>query len=204
MPNSKRKIYVTGVMGSGKTSVAEGLSRKFIGSIVKEPIDNLILDNTFNGSNEHLKALSQYNFLLDILRNQYNKLLNNTQVFDTSIYTNLFFTKYLISEKEFDYYRKIWNALCDFIYNPEDFHVFLDIDYDTMMDRITDRNRSFEQSDSFEYNKYYHTFMSSFYDILNRNKDDERFIVVKCKDKSVEEIVDYVYKEIMRIENGSI
>ena len=85
MPNSKRKIYVTGVMGSGKTSVAEGLSRKFIGSIVKEPIDNLTIDNTFNGSNEHLKALSQYNFLLDILRNQYNKLLNNTQIFDTSI-----------------------------------------------------------------------------------------------------------------------
>ena len=201
---SKRKIYLTGVMSSGKTSVAEGLSRKFIGSIVKEPVDYFILDNTFNGSDGNLKALSQYNFLLDILKNQYNKLLNNTQVFDTSIYTNLFFTKYLLPEDEFSYYRKIWNAMCDFIYNPDDFHIFLDVDYSTMMDRISDRNRTFEQSDSFGYNKYYNTFMSSFYDILERNKDDERFIVVKCKDKSTEEIVDYVYKEIMRIENGSI
>lgn len=201
---SKRKIYLTGVMSSGKTSVAEGLSRKFIGSIVKEPVDDFILDNTFNGSDGNLKALSQYNFLLDILKNQYNKLLNNTQVFDTSIYTNLFFTKYLLPEDEFSYYRKIWNALCDFIYNPDDFHIFLDVDYSTMMDRISDRNRTFEQSDSFGYNKYYHAFMSSFYDILERNKDDERFIVVKCKDRSTEEIVDYVYKEIMRIENGSI
>lgn len=201
---SKRKIYLTGVMSSGKTSVAEGLSRKFIGSIVKEPVDDFILDNTFNGSDGNLKALSQYNFLLDILKNQYNKLLNNTQVFDTSIYTNLFFTKYLLPEDEFSYYRKIWNAMCDFIYNPDDFHIFLDVDYSTMMDRISDRNRTFEQSDSFGYNKYYHTFMSSFYDILERNKNDERFIVVKCKDKSTEEIVDYVYKEIMRIENGSI
>ena len=201
---SKRKIYLTGVMSSGKTSVAEGLSRKFIGSIVKEPVDDFILDNTFNGSDGNLKALSQYNFLLDILKNQYNKLLNNTQVFDTSIYTNLFFTKYLLPEDEFSYYRKIWNAMCDFIYNPDDFHIFLDVDYSTMMDRISDRNRTFEQSYSFGYNKYYHTFMSSFYDILERNKDDERFIVVKCKDKSTEEIVDYVYKEIMRIENGSI
>ena len=191
-------------MSSGKTSVAEGLSRKFIGSIVKEPVDDFILDNTFNGSDGNLKALSQYNFLLDILKNQYNKLLNNTQVFDTSIYTNLFFTKYLLPEDEFSYYRKIWNAMCDFIYNPDDFHIFLDVDYSTMMDRISDRNRTFEQSYSFGYNKYYHTFMSSFYDILERNKDDERFIVVKCKDKSTEEIVDYVYKEIMRIENGSI
>lgn len=204
MSKSKRKIYITGVMSSGKTSVAEGLSRKFIGSIVKEPVDDFILDNTFNGSDGNLKALSQYNFLLDILKNQYNKLLNNTQVFDTSIYTNLFFTKYLLPEDEFSYYRKIWNAMCDFIYNPDDFHIFLDVDYNTMMDRISDRNRTFEQSDSFGYNKYYHTFMSSFYDILERNKDDERFIVVKCKDKSTEEIVDYVYKEIMRIENGSI
>lgn len=201
---NKRKIYLTGVMSSGKTSIAKELSRKFVGSLVQESIEPTILDNTFNGTDENMKALSQYNFLLEILRHQNNKLLNNTQVFDTSLYTNLFFTRYLLSDERYEYYRKIWNALCDFIYDENDYHIFLKINYDTMIERIEDRNREFEQSESFEYNLYYKTFVDNMEDMLERNSQDERFIVVQCDDKSPEEISDYIYKEIMRIENGSI
>lgn len=201
---NRRKIYLTGVMSSGKTSIAKELSRKFVGSLVQESIEPTILDNTFNGTDENMKALSQYNFLLEILRHQNNKLLNNTQVFDTSLYTNLFFTRYLLSDESYEYYRKIWNALCDLIYDEDDYHIFLKINYDTMIERIEDRNREFEQSDSFEYNLYYKTFVDNMEDMLERNSQDERFIVVQCDDKSPEEISDYIYKEIMRIENGSI
>ena len=73
-----------------------------------------------------------------------------------------------------------------------------------MIERIENRNREFEQSDSFEYNFYYQTFMDNFEDMLERNKHNERFILVKCDDKSPEEISEQIYKEIMRIENGSI
>lgn len=204
MPKSKRKIYITGVMSSGKTSVAKELARKFVGSLVQEPIEPAILDNTFNGTDENMKALSQYNFLLEILRHQNNKLLNNTQVFDTSLYTNLFFTRFLLGDDSYNYYKKIWNALCDFIYNENDYHIFLKINYNTMMDRIENRNREFEQSESFEYNFYYKTFMDNFEDIVRRNTQNERLIVVNCDNNSPEEISDYIYKEIMRIENGSI
>lgn len=201
---NRRKIYLTGVMSSGKTSVAKELARKFIGSLVQESIEPAILDNTFNGTDENMKALSQYNFLLEILRHQNNKLLNNTQVFDTSLYTNLFFTRFLLGDDNYNYYKKIWNALCDFIYNENDYHIFLKINYDTMMERIENRNREFEQSKSFEYNFYYKTFMENFEDIVRRNTQNERFIVVNCDNNSPEEISDFVYKEIMRIENGSI
>lgn len=201
---SKRKIYITGVMSSGKTSVAKELARKFVGSLVQESIEPAILDNTFNGKDENMKALSQYNFLLEILRHQNNKLLNNTQVFDTSLYTNLFFTRFLLGDDSYNYYKKIWNALCDFIYNEDDYHIFLKVNYETMIERIKNRNREFEQSDSFEYNFYYQTFMDNFKDMLERNKHNERFILVKCDDKSPEEISEQIYKEIMRIENGSI
>lgn len=201
---SKRKIYITGVMSSGKTSVAKELARKFVGSLVQEPIEPAILYNTFNGTDENMKALSQYNFLLEILRHQNNKLLNNTQVFDTSLYTNLFFTRFLLGDDSYNYYKKIWNTLCDFIYNEDDYHIFLKVNYDTMIERIENRNREFEQSDSFEYNFYYQTFMDNFEDMLERNKHNERFILVKCDDKSPEEIAEQIYKEIMRIENGSI
>lgn len=201
---SKRKIYITGVMSSGKTSVAKELARKFVGSLVKEPIEPTILDNTFNGTDENMKALSQYNFLLEILRHQNNKLLNNTQIFDTSLYTNLFFTRYLLNDESYNYYKRIWNALCDFIYNENDYHIFLRINYNTMMERIENRNREFEQSESFEYNFYYKTFMDNFEDIVRRNTQNERLIVINCDNNSPEEISNYIYKEIMRIENGSI
>lgn len=201
---SKRKIYLTGVMSSGKTSIAEELSRKFIGSLVREHIDPEILSNTFDGSDENMKALSQYNFLLEILRNQNNKLLNSTQVFDTSIYTNRFFTRFLLGDESYNYYRKIWNALCDFIYDENDYHIFLKVKYSTMVERIKSRDRKYEQSDNFEYNMYYKTFMDEFDDIVERNKYNERFIVVECDDISPEEIADLIYKEIMVIENGSV
>lgn len=201
---NKRKIYLTGVMSSGKTSIAEELSRKFIGSLVREPIDPELLSNTFDGHDENMKALSQYNFLLEILRHQNNKLLNSTQVFDTSLYTNRFFTRYLLSDKSYEYYRKIWNALCDFIYDADDYHIFLKVKYSTMVERIKSRNREFEQSDKFEYNMYYNTFMKEFEDIVERNKYNERFIVIECDDISPEEIANLIYKEIMVIENGSV
>lgn len=201
---NKRKIYLTGVMSSGKTSIAEELSRKFIGSLVREPIDPELLSNTFNGADENMKALSQYNFLLEILRNQNNKLLNSTQVFDTSIYTNRFFTRFLLGDESYNYYSNIWNALCDFIYDDNDYHIFLKVKYSTMVERIKSRDRKYEQSDNFEYNMYYKTFMDEFEDIVECNKYNERFIVVECDDISPEEIADLIYKEIMVIENGSV
>ena len=201
---SKRKIYITGVMSSGKTSIAKDLARKFVGSCATETIEPHILDATFSDGDENMKALSQYNLLLEILRYQYNKLLNNTQVFDTSLYTNLFFTRFLLSDDNYEYYKKIWNALCDFIYSEDDYHVFLNISYDTMQERIESRNRDYEQTELFDYNGYYKTFNDNMKDIINRNKDDNHFIVVNCDDLSVEQISQKIYEEIMRIENGSI
>lgn len=201
---SKRKIYITGVMSSGKTSIAKDLARKFVGSCATETIEPHILDATFSDGDENIKALSQYNLLLEILRYQYTKLLNNTQVFDTSLYTNLFFTRFLLSDDNYEYYKKIWNALCDFIYSEDDYHVFLNISYDTMQERIESRNRDYEQTELFDYNGYYKTFNDNMKDIINRNKDDNHFIVVTCNDLSVEQISQKIYEEIMRIENGSI
>lgn len=201
---SKRKIYITGVMSSGKTSIAKDLARKFVGSCATETIEPHILDATFSDGDENMKALSQYNLLLEILRYQYNKLLNNTQVFDTSLYTNLFFTRFLLSDDNYEYYKKIWNALCDFIYSEDDYHVYLNISYDTMQERIKSRNRDYEQTELFDYSKYYKTFNENMKDIINRNKDDNHFIVVNCDEFSVEQISQKIYEEIMRIENGSI
>lgn len=201
---SKRKIYITGVMSSGKTSIAKDLARKFVGSCATETIEPHILDATFSDGDENMKALSQYNLLLEILRYQYTKLLNNTQVFDTSLYTNLFFTRFLLSDDNYEYYKKIWNALCDFIYSEDDYHVFLNISYDTMQERIESRNRDYEQTELFDYNGYYKTFNDNMKDIINRNKDDNHFIVVNCDELSVEQISQKIYEEIMRIENGSI
>lgn len=191
-------------MSSGKTSIAKDLARKFVGSCATETIEPHILDATFSDGDENMKALSQYNLLLEILRYQYNKLLNNTQVFDTSLYTNLFFTRFLLSDDNYEYYKKIWNALCDFIYSEDDYHVFLNISYDTMQERIESRNRDYEQTELFDYNGYYKTFNDNMKDIINRNKDDNHFIVVNCDDLSVEQISQKIYEEIMRIENGSI
>jgi chloramphenicol 3-O-phosphotransferase len=46
-----RRIYMTGVMSSGKTSIASALAKSFVASFYKEEINETLLRNTFQEKN---------------------------------------------------------------------------------------------------------------------------------------------------------
>lgn len=200
-----RRIYITGVIGSGKSTVAKELARKFVGSRFNESVNEKVLDLVYHGSNTDIQALNQVALLFEMYRAHDYALLNNTQVFDTSFFTNLFFSKCLLTGDLYEYHNRLWKQAVQLCEGDNDYNVFIEINYETMLDRIEQRGREFEQNDDFDFKSYYVMFTTHMKDMIERNKDSKRFIVVKDNGhKTPDEIADEIFNKIMEVEHGSI
>lgn len=199
-----RRIYITGVMGSGKTSVAKELASLFYGSFYSENINSSRLEKAFSG-NESISTLNQLDLLLDIVKAHDYELLNNTQVFDTSLFTNLFFSDILVPAKDKSTYNNVWNTASELCSSDNEYHIFLAVTYDTMMSRIQSRGRDFEKETDFDYEDYYLRFTESIGNILVRNRHNRNFILINNYDlESPKEIAKMIYDKITEVENGSV
>lgn len=202
--NNPRRIYITGVMGSGKTSVAKELASLYAGSFYSENINSKRLQEAFYG-NKSISTLNQLDLLLDIVKAHDYKLLNNTQVFDTSLFTNLFFSNVLLPDRDKSTYKNVWNTASELCSSDNEYNVFLAVTYDTMMDRIQSRGRDFEKETDFDYKDYYLKFTESMGNILVRNRHNRNFILINNYDlESPKEIAKMIYDKITEVENGSI
>lgn len=202
--SNTRRIYITGVMGSGKTSVAKELASLFAGSFYSENINSSRLQEAFYG-NKSISTLNQLDLLLDIVKAHDYKLLNNTQVFDTSLFTNLFFSDILLPDRDKSTYKNVWNTASELCRSDNEYHIFLAITYDTMISRIHSRGRDFEQETDFDYKNYYLKFTESMGNILVRNRHNRNFILINNYDlESPKEIAKMIYDKITEVENGSI
>lgn len=200
-----RRIYITGVIGSGKSTVAKELARRFVGSTFSESVNEKVLDLVYHGSNTDIQALNQVALLFEMYRAHDYALLNNTQVFDTSFFTNLFFSKCLLTGDLYEYHNKLWKQAVQLCEGDNDYNVFIEINYETMLDRIEQRGREFEQNDDFDFKSYYVMFTAYMKDMIERNKDSKKFIVVKDNGhKTPDEIADEIFNKIMEVEHGSI
>lgn len=202
--NNIRRIYITGVMGSGKTSVAKELASLYAGSFYNENINSSRLEKAFSG-NESISTLNQLDLLLDIVKAHDYKLLNNTQVFDTSLFTNLFFSDILVPEKDKSTYKNVWNTASELCSSDNEYHIFLAVTYDTMMSRIQSRGRDFEKDTDFDYKDYYLRFTESIGNIIVRNRHNRNFILINNYGlESPKEIAKMIYDKITEVENGSV
>ena len=199
-----RRIYITGVMGSGKTSVAKELASLYAGSFYSENINSYRLEKAFSG-NESISTLNQLDLLLDIVKAHDYKLLNNTQVFDTSLFTNLFFSDILLPDRDKSTYKNVWNTASELCSSDNEYNIFLAVTYDTMINRIQSRGRDFEKETDFDYKNYYLKFTESMGNILVRNRHNRNFILINNYDlESPKEIAKMIYDKITEVENGSI
>lgn len=202
--NNIRRIYITGVMGSGKTSVAKELASLYAGSFYNENINSSRLQEAFYG-NKSISTLNQLDLLLDIVKAHDYKLLNNTQVFDTSLFTNLFFSDILLPDRDKSTYRNVWNTASELCSSENEYNIFLAVTYDTMINRIQSRGRDFEKDTDFDYKNYYLKFTESMGNILVRNRHNRNFILINNYDlESPKEIAKMIYDKITEVENGSV
>ena len=184
-------IVVGGMIGLGKSSVAEKLGNHFNSEVFYESVDdNPILPLFYSESEEEILK-NRYPFLLQLyfLNTRFKSikeaLYNDNNVLDRSIYEDWYFAKKnmelgRISELEMNTYEGLLeNMLEELKELPKkapDIMVYLKGSFETVMKRINLRGREFEIDESLK--EYYH-FLWKDYDnwVNNHYKASELLII---------------------------
>ncbi len=196
-------LVVGGMIGAGKTTVSEVLGAELGFMVVKEKVDDSLVLPLFYTSTPDEKEKRRYPFLLQLefLSNRFASIREALReggrrvVMDRSIYEDWYFAHINhqlggISDLEFKIYSDLLNnmmqAVAEIPKKAPDLFVYLRGDFDTILDRIAQRGRSFEQSPE----------LVSYYRKLWEGYDDW---VVNCYE--VSEVIEFDISEYDLLEN---
>lgn len=168
-------IVVGGMIGAGKTSVANLIGNALESDIFYENVDDNEILPLFYTASEEEQELKRYSFLLQLefLSSRFysikEALVHRNNVLDRSIYEDWYFAKVnndlgRISNLEFSIYEKLLtNMLEELDELPKkspDLMIYLTGSFDTILKRIGIRGREFEQDINLV--NYYETLWSGY------------------------------------------
>ena len=184
-------IVVGGMIGLGKSSVAEILGNHFNSEVFYESVDdNPILPLFYSESEEEILK-NRYPFLLQLyfLNTRFKSikeaLYNDNNVLDRSIYEDWYFAKKnmelgRISELEMNTYEGLLeNMLEELKELPKkapDIMVYLKGSFETVMKRINLRGRDFEVDESLK--EYYHFLWQDYDNWVNNHYNASEVLVI--------------------------
>ncbi|MFJ8128407.1 deoxynucleoside kinase [Streptomyces hydrogenans] len=185
-------ICVGGMIGIGKTSVAELIAKELGSEVFYESVDdNPILPLFYSASPEEIEA-KRYPFLLQLyflrtrfaaIKEAYRRADN---VLDRSIYEDWYFAKVnhdlgRISSLEMELYEGLLDEMMREIdglpyRKAPDLMVYLQADFDTVLHRIGLRGREFEQDRGLV--EYYRTLWSGYDDWVHKHYSASDVLVI--------------------------
>jgi deoxyguanosine kinase len=187
-------LVVEGIIGVGKTSLAEMLSERINGKLVLEAIEENPFLADFYRDMDAYAFQTQIFFLLS--RHKQQMELKQMELFSTNLVSDYLFEKdrifanLTLNETEISLYSKIFEILRKDILNPS-LIIYLQIDPERALSRIKRRSRSFEKSITLEYlrdlNEAYNQFFFHYKEspllIINVNEidfvnDEEDFLTI--------------------------
>ncbi|GGT00498.1 deoxyguanosine kinase [Streptomyces tanashiensis] len=185
-------ICVGGMIGIGKTSVAEVLAKALGSEVFYESVDdNPILPLFYSASPEEIEA-KRYPFLLQLyfLQTRFAAIKEaykqGDNVLDRSIYEDWYFAKVnhdlgRISSLEMQVYEGLLGEMMREIdglpyRKAPDLMVYLKADFETVLHRIGLRGRDFEQDESLV--EYYRTLWSGYDDWVHKHYSASEVLVV--------------------------
>lgn len=184
-------IVVGGMIGLGKSSVAEVLGEAFGTDVFYESVEgNPILPLFYTSSPEEIQA-KRYPFLLQLyfldtrFKSIKEALVNDNNVLDRSIYEDWYFAKKnmelgRISELEMQVYENLADNMMEELKElpkkSPDLMVYLKGSFETVLERIRKRGRSYELDE--ELVEYYE-FLWKDYDawVMNHYKASEVLVI---------------------------
>ena len=184
-------IVVGGMIGLGKSSVAEILGEHFGSEVFYESVDdNPILPLFYSSSDEEIQA-KRYPFLLQLyfLNTRFKSikeaLYHNNNVLDRSIYEDWYFCKKnmelgRITELEMDIYDGLLNnmmqELAELPKKAPDLMVYLKGSFTTVLARINKRGRGYELDPALV--EYYHHLWKDYDDwVMNHYKASQVLVI---------------------------
>lgn len=212
-------IVIGGMIGLGKTTMAELINKELKGSIYYESVDdNPILPLYYTASDEEIN-LKRYPFLLQLyfLNSRFKTVkdaainsLNSYSVIDRSIYEDWYFASInkklnRMSDLEFNIYEKLLNNMLGEIDSipkkAPDLMVYLDGSFETVIDRIKKRGRSFELDPSLI--DYYKLLHSGYKEWLLNHYNASQILVINTDNLNiVDNIEDQKY--VLKLVNNKL
>ncbi len=184
-------IVVGGMIGLGKSSVAEILGEHFKSEVFYESVDdNPILPLFYSESEEEI-AKKRYPFLLQLyflntrFKSIKDALRHDNNILDRSIYEDWYFAKKnmelgRISELEMQTYEGLLNnmmsELDELPKKAPDVMVYLKGSFETVMKRINLRGRDFEIDDSLR--DYYHFLWEDYDNWINNYYNASEVVII--------------------------
>lgn len=202
-------IVVGGMIGLGKTSVAKLLGEHFKTEVFYESVeDNPILPLFYTATSEEIEKyrypfLLQLHFLDTRFKSIKAALYHDNNILDRSIYEDWYFAKVnkelgRISDLEFEIYDRLLNNMLQELEElpkkAPDLMIYLKGSFDTVLERILKRGRSYELDTQLE--AYYRKLWEGYdnwvmkhykaseviiidmdqYDVVNREADAKMLI----------------------------
>jgi deoxyguanosine kinase len=164
-------IAIEGVIGVGKTTLARLLQNKFEAEVLLEIFEENPFLSDFYADRARYAFQTQIFFLLSRYRQQNNNVppilaSGRNLLSDYTFAKDALFASINLKGDELDMYNKVHEALGEKIPRP-DLLVYLQATTDTLMQRITLRDRSYERQMERDYidelNNAYDTFFSNPY-----------------------------------------
>ncbi len=208
-------IVIGGMIGLGKTTVAEILAEQLGSQVFYESVDdNPILPLFYTSSKEEIEA-KRYPFLLQLyfLNSRFktikDALQHENNIIDRSIYEDWYFAKRnrdlgRISSLEFEMYEKLLKNMMEELTGlpkkAPDLMVYLKGSFETVLKRIQLRGRSYELDQSLV---DYYKFLWENYDdwVLNHYKaskvvmiDMDKYDVRNAKDR--QEVISLITQQL--------
>jgi len=168
----RKFIIVAGNIGVGKSTLVTLLSRTlgwtpFYEPVVENPyLGDFYQDMSAWGFHSQVFFLAQRLLLhQDVLRCPQSVIMDRSIYEDAEIFAGSLFRQGKINARDYDTYRTLYRALVDFLPAP-DLLIYLRASVDTLVERIQNRNRSYELSISRAYltqlNQEYEAWVQGF------------------------------------------
>jgi len=151
-------LSVSGIIGVGKSTLAEKLGKELKANVLYEPVK----ENEY--LNKFYKDMSKYSFpmqvyLLNKRFEQHQQMVwsGKNTIQDRSIYEDVIFAKMLreskmMEELDFQTYRSLFQNMSNFLHRP-DLIIYLDVKPEIALERIKNRSRNCETNIPLEYLK---------------------------------------------------
>lgn len=207
-------IVVGGMIGLGKSTVAELLGKHFGSEVFYESVDdNPILPLFYSESEEEINN-KRYPFLLQLyflntrFKSIKDALYSDNNILDRSIYEDWYFAKKnmelgRISELEMKIYEDLLENMMEELKElpkkSPDVMVYLKGSFDTVMRRINLRGRDFEVDESLK--EYYHFLWKDYDNWVNNYYKASEVVVIDMDNMDVVNSEDDKHKLIEMVEN---
>lgn len=182
--NEFRYIAVDGLIGSGKTSLAQILAEQFNARLICDNQENPFLPDFFSSQAKDEESVSLKTQLIFLL-NRYSQQLEIKQkglfhrmtVSDYIFFRDGIYAHLILNDEELEIYKKMFNLFLDNVIHP-DLVVYLQISFSEMLKRIQENGTKAEKDipqdywrEVFEaYNYYFFNFNRSPLLVVNMEK----------------------------------